>query len=48
MFQYSPEMTRKSQNQTFAKHFGAENRLTSAGSSRLREQVEKPADFQEG
>ena len=48
MFQYSPENARKAQNQTFAKHFGAEKRLTSAGSSRLREQVEKPAGFQEG
>ncbi|HOX00856.1 MAG TPA: hypothetical protein P5555_00340 [Candidatus Paceibacterota bacterium] len=48
MFQYSPVNAGKAQNQTFAKHFGAENLLTSAGSSRLREQVEKPADLQEG
>jgi hypothetical protein len=48
MHRFSPEIARKHQNQTFAKHFGAANRLTGAGSSRLREQVEKPADLQEG
>jgi len=34
--------------QIIAKHSAPENRLMGAGSGRLREQAEKPAELQEG